>query len=201
MRFDGKEGHACNGCGDSEPSLRCIDCHSQPLFCNSCMINQHRRCPLHRIEVHVYLLSSSFVILMKLLKSWDADFWNRTTLRSIGLIVQLGHPPYENCASPGPLTHLVVVDTTGIHIVNAQFCACKYSVEDTHRRHQLFNAGWFPATHDRPKSAFTIAMLDLFHEMTLQGKISAHDFYQSLANLTDNAGLGELPVRDATNFL
>lgn len=138
---------------------------------------------------------------MNFLKSWDAKFWKRESLCSIGLIVQLGHPPHEHCSSPGPLTHLVVVDTTGLHVVNAQFCACKYSVEDTNRRHQLFIAGWFPATHDRPESAFTITMLDLFHEMTLQGKISAHDYYQSLVNMTDNAGLDEQPVREAINVV
>lgn len=128
------------------------------------------------------------------LKTWKNGFWSRSSLRSIGLTIQLGHPPHEVCLTPGSKTQLVVVHSTGFHIVDAQFCGCDYSSEGHLRRHQLFRAGWFPASHNRPETAFTMTMLESFHEMTLQGKISAHDYYQSIVNLTDNAGLTQIPV-------
>ncbi|KIL55653.1 hypothetical protein M378DRAFT_17762 [Amanita muscaria Koide BX008] len=46
--------------------------------------------------------------------------------------------------------------------------------------------GWFPATFERPKTAFTFDMLDLFHKITLQGKTTLYDFYHSILHLTDN---------------
>ena len=38
----------------------------------------------------------------------------------------------------------------------------------------------------RPQTAFTFEMLDTFHLLTLQSKISAYDYYSSLENKTNN---------------
>ena len=89
---------------------------------------------------------------------------------------------------------IVVLHTNGFHVVNVQFCGCDRTLSASFRRHQLFRIGWFPSTHERSHSAFTIEMLEFFHEATLQGKISAHDYYQTLYNMSDNAGLLEMPV-------
>ncbi|KAJ7212322.1 hypothetical protein B0H12DRAFT_1033245, partial [Mycena haematopus] len=52
---------------------------------------------------------------------------------------------------------------------------------------------WFPATHDMPRTAATLRMLDFFHTLTLQGKTTMFDFYTSLEKLTDASGTSESP--------
>ncbi|KAJ7858428.1 hypothetical protein B0H13DRAFT_1640476 [Mycena leptocephala] len=50
-------------------------------------------------------------------------------------------------------------------------------------------AGWFPATHERPHTAATFAVLDQFHQETLQAKVTMYDFYGVLEKLTNNTGV------------
>ena len=57
------------------------------------------------------------------------------------------------------------------------------------QRTQIIRAGWFPATFDRPQTAFTFESLDTFHELTLQGKTSLYDFYYTVLHKTDNLEL------------
>lgn len=91
----------------------------------------------------------------------------------------------------GKLQPLIVLDVNGVHIVDVIFCSC----DDSSKYIQLMQARWYPATVKNPQTVFTFAVLDLFHEITLQGKISAHDFYQSLLHVSDNAGVEGYPVR------
>jgi hypothetical protein len=58
-----------------------------------------------------------------------------------------------------------------------------------HSRTQLLRARWFPATFDRPRTAFTFDCLDTFHELTLQGKTPLYDFYYMVLHKTDNLGI------------
>lgn len=60
---------------------------------------------------------------------------------------------------------------------------------------------WYPATYNNPGTVFTYAMLDQFQELSLQGKISAHDYYQGLAHMSDNTGVKNLPVRPYNKFV
>jgi hypothetical protein len=52
-----------------------------------------------------------------------------------------------------------------------------------------------PASLERPRSAFTFDVLDTFHLLTLQGKISAFDFYYALEHKSDNTGQRKLKVK------
>jgi hypothetical protein len=88
----------------------------------------------------------------------------------------------------------VVVDGSGVHIVDISFCGCHHEDGASRSRVQLLRFGWFPATVTRPHTAFTFDLLDTFHLLTLQGKISAYDFYYSIANKTDNTGLLDVKV-------
>ncbi|KAF4568149.1 hypothetical protein EYR36_010158 [Pleurotus pulmonarius] len=45
----------------------------------------------------------------------------------------------------------------------------------------------------KPQTAFTFDVLNTFHLLTLQGKLSAYDFYLSIDHKTNNAGNLELP--------
>jgi hypothetical protein len=114
-------------------------------------------------------------------------------LQSIGLKVHLGH--HGHCC-PFPSTenkNFTVIDTSGVHNVTLVFCGCVGAAAE-HPRVQLLRVNWFPASVDRPESAFTFDVLDSFHLVTLQGKISAYDFYYSLAHKSDNVGLLKLRV-------
>jgi hypothetical protein len=48
-----------------------------------------------------------------------------------------------------------------------------------------------PASFDRPQTVFTFNVLDTFHELTLQGKTTAYDFYHAILRRTDNAQVGK----------
>lgn len=58
----------------------------------------------------------------------------------------------------------------------------------------MLRARWWPATVDRPKTAFTFAVLDRFVHLTVQSKINLYDFYMSLVHETDNTGTLALKV-------
>lgn len=47
----------------------------------------------------------------------------------------------------------------------------------------------------RPKSGFTFDVLNTFHLLTLQGKVSAYDFYSTLQHKTDNTRTSDVKVR------
>jgi hypothetical protein len=54
---------------------------------------------------------------------------------------------------------------------------------------QLLQAGWFPATDQRPRTCTTLAVLDQFILSTHQAKTTMYDFYAMLEKLTNNAGV------------
>ncbi|KAM6490236.1 hypothetical protein JOM56_014213 [Amanita muscaria] len=97
----------------------------------------------------------------------------------------LGHGG-ASCPLPstGP-ANFCIFDTSGIHYISVNFCDCRI----IHQRTQLLRARWFPATFNRPKTAFTFDCLDTFHELTLQGKTPLYDFYHTVLHKTDNLEL------------
>jgi len=84
--------------------------------------------------------------------------------------------------------NFVVIDTSGVHLVDIEFCGCHSAIGASHPRIQLLHAGWLPATLERPSTAFTFDILNSFHLLTLQGKTSAFHFYSSISHKTDNLG-------------
>jgi len=59
---------------------------------------------------------------------------------------------------------------------------------------QLLRFGWFPATFERPKTAFTFDLLKLFHKVTLQGKTTLYDFYMAIIQLSDSLEIDKSTV-------
>ncbi len=109
-------------------------------------------------------------------------------MKTLGLRIQLGHNG-NPCPRPaaGP-PDFIVFDVDGPHEVSIDYCGCLPAVP---RRWQILRSGWFPATLDRPKTAFTFRCLDFFHELTLQGKTTLYDYYQTLLRLSDPMKLGK----------
>ncbi|EIN04247.1 hypothetical protein PUNSTDRAFT_138639 [Punctularia strigosozonata HHB-11173 SS5] len=119
---------------------------------------------------------------------WDNDCFWPTSLRELGLEICLGHPPGEPCSGTHPAhKSFLVFDANGYHSVDIRFCVCSA----TPPWKQLLDVGWYPASSQDPRTAFTFAFLDTFHRITLQGKISLHDYYLSVTHKTDNAGLNK----------
>jgi hypothetical protein len=122
---------------------------------------------------------------------WNGLFFQRTTLRDLGLRVQLGHAYGRLC--PTKLAANVtfrVIHSNGIHHVAVDQCQC-HGID---LNIQLLRIGWWPATPLDPKSAATFEVLNHFHLLNLQGKVTGYSFYRALEYQTDNTGLNPPPV-------
>jgi hypothetical protein len=113
-----------------------------------------------------------------------------------GLIVQLGHDgdicPNRDLRE----SSLTVVDTSGIHQIAYALCGCgRIGASDAIV--QLMRARWWPATMLRPRTVVTFATLELFHALTIQGKVNPYEFYSGIARITDGAGTHQLKVSDS----
>ncbi|KAJ7123334.1 hypothetical protein C8R46DRAFT_1238064 [Mycena filopes] len=131
----------------------------------------HRENPLHRIEY------------------WNDAFFVKVFLAMIGLHVQLGHPPHSPCSAPEPgIKGFVVLHGNGIEEVAVNFCACEHAVDTGSHEVQLLRAGWFPATHERPQTCATIALLEKYHIEAVESKTTLYHAYAALEKMTDNTG-------------
>ncbi|TFK79956.1 hypothetical protein K466DRAFT_504721 [Polyporus arcularius HHB13444] len=153
--------------------FRCASCTTRSVHCQACLLANHSQLPLHTIE------------------GWNGKHWEKSSLRKLGYVFQLGHDGGP-CPCPGDTTRrLVVGDVSGIHEVQIRFCEClDESEEFTYTWVQVFRQGWFPATTNRPATAFTFRMLNAFQELNFQGKTSLYDYWKSLERITDNSGSG-----------
>ncbi|KAG1798028.1 hypothetical protein EV424DRAFT_1475028 [Suillus variegatus] len=171
MRLNGRgsEGVTCS-CGGVLPEFRCCDCHGTRMFCHECMLQNHMYHPLHRIEM------------------WNGTFFQHITLKMLGVRIQLGHNPGERCYNPRPAAgdDFMVIGLDGVHEVALDFCGCASAQV---RYTQLLRMRWYPATVFEPQTAATFAVLQHFHILSFESKVSAYEFYHSLARCTDNSGL------------
>ncbi|KAG1780044.1 hypothetical protein EV702DRAFT_1178215 [Suillus placidus] len=168
-RGDYTEDSLCRYCQEHALTIRCKDCFLLELYCPSCTVERHRNLPLHRLQ-------------------------------SLGLRIQLGHRIGDMCCNPHRAFNndFVIIDTTGIHEVALDFCAC--GTMQTHVK-QLLRSRLFPATITDPKTAATFGVLEQYHLLSFESKASAFEFYQGLARLSDNTGVDppkELQDRYAT---
>ncbi|KAG1769718.1 hypothetical protein EV702DRAFT_1181707 [Suillus placidus] len=155
-------------CGNDGPKYRCRDCFGTEMSCHQC-------CPLHTIEER------------------NGSFFQRIKLKTLGLRIQLGHTPSDRCFNPRPSTadDFVIIDINGIHEVALDFCGCDIAQV---RYKQLLRVRWYPATTTDPQTAATFNVLEHFHLLSYESKISAYEFFHGLARRTDNTGLS--PIRD-----
>ncbi|RDX44819.1 hypothetical protein OH76DRAFT_1538089, partial [Lentinus brumalis] len=161
---------ACPQCAlPLTPGYRCDDCEDCALYCTVCTRDNHVRHPLHRI------------------KAWKGTHFERVPMKSLGVRVQLGHPIGEKCYNPvaAHADNFVLLDNHGIHELGVDFCGCERATSFTT---QLLRNRWFPATTTEPKTAATFRVLETFHLLSAQSKVSAFEFYTSLARRSDNTG-------------
>lgn len=65
------------------------------------------------------------------------------------------------------------------------FCGC---IGAESRDVQLLQARLFPASPERPATAFTFDLLDTCEELALQGKVNVYDIYNAIINKTGKDG-------------
>ncbi|KAI0042910.1 hypothetical protein FA95DRAFT_1584271 [Auriscalpium vulgare] len=141
-----------------------------PLLCEECLCAAHTGSPLHRIQ------------------RWNGTFFEKYSLMDAGFVVQLGH---DDLVCPNPrntLSTLTVIDVSGIHRVAVRFCDCA-NMQTSRTFVQVLRARWWPATVQRPRTAVTLRTCELFHALTLQGKMNAYDFWHGPSRVTDGTGL------------
>lgn len=86
----------------------------------------------------------------------------------------------------------MVFDLSGVHRLVVCYCGC----DSTYPKHiQLLRARWFPATIDRPATAFSFDILDFFHKLQNQSKCNPYDFYNAILQRSNAAGLNPEIVR------
>ncbi|KAJ6511876.1 hypothetical protein C8R47DRAFT_1173309 [Mycena vitilis] len=160
------------------PRYRCMDCFIPDLFCKQCCLASHARHPLDRIQY------------------WNGKNFERVTLRKMGLRIQLGHRVGEVCETPiAGHKRFTIIHNNSIHRVAVDFCGCRDEAIVGSRRQQLLRRRLYPATSKEPRTCATLVAVDTFHIMTLEGKVTAYDYYSGVEKLSDNTGLKKIPER------
>ncbi|KAK7017907.1 hypothetical protein VNI00_018519 [Paramarasmius palmivorus] len=170
----------CCHCGLTAIDLyRCRNCWGNALWCAGCIKDAHRHRPFDVVE------------------HWNGKFFERTSLAKLGLVVQLGHPVGVKCANPKRVrTGFVVADRHGVQEdVLLSKCECRDVSVAGELWQQLLRYGLYPATVEEPRTAFTVSVLEHFHTLTLQGKVSLYDYYHALESLTDHSGVSDIKDR------
>ncbi|OBZ68735.1 hypothetical protein A0H81_11116 [Grifola frondosa] len=177
IRLEGRCGMTtdlCAKCDAAGVLYRCEDCHDLSLYCGDCTQRCHTRNPLHRIY------------------KWVKTHFRRAVLRDVGVRIQLGHPLGVHCACPMRAANdFIIIDVGGIHEVALDFCGCETAEAKTT---QLLRSRLMPATSVYPKSAATFRVLESFHLLSNQSKVSAFEYYNTLARHTCNTGIN--PPKD-----
>ena len=129
------------------------------------------------------------------LQEWTGAFFRKSSLRSVGQKVQLGHEPGDACTSPQRSTRpFTVIHINGIHLVDVWFCGCDLAGNHGDRVEQLLRRRLFPATTTDPQTASTFALLEYAHVLSVQSKLSLYDLYISIEILTDAARVSGIKV-------
>lgn len=181
----------CRRCPEGKnvaANLRCNDCTGGELVCADCCVGIHKSNPFHRIKVCVRFYITKRVL--NVIQKWNGSFYEQVSLAELGLVIQLGHLPHKTCPNPEHAPrNFVVIHTNGFHSVRLRYCQCNDASQAGNHVQQLLRHELYPASIVSPTTCCTMRMLEHFHMLTLQSKITAYDYYHSLEKLTDNIGL------------
>ncbi|KAL1740120.1 hypothetical protein HDZ31DRAFT_24570, partial [Schizophyllum fasciatum] len=163
LRWDSR-GHRsyldkCQGCDCPAPRFRCRDdCMGRWLFCRSCILQHHAHTPLH----------------------WIEQYFQRMSLKDLGLRVVLNHPPGEHCLLKAPADRdFTVIHVNGVHNVAVDFCHCPQGQHLEHRQ-QLMRNGWWPGTPAAPQTCATIACLRNFIKINALSKVAVYEYFRAM---------------------
>ncbi|KAK0494232.1 hypothetical protein EDD18DRAFT_1107263 [Armillaria luteobubalina] len=170
MRLEGcgDWAHLSEYCG-REPVFRCEECLGMVLECQQCVVERHRQTPFHVIQ------------------RWNGSFFDKVSLRDLGLRVQLGPHASSRCLNPRPgPVDFSVLHVNGVHQIAIDFCWCEHHVATWK---QLIQAELFPVTVDQPKTCTSFCVLEQYQALSGSGKMSAYKFHQGLSHMMDATGI------------
>ncbi|KAI0711729.1 hypothetical protein C8Q76DRAFT_623155 [Earliella scabrosa] len=190
-----KEGDACYYCltrltqaTADQPRYKCRDCYPMPSLCSLCATKIHTMAPFHRIL------------------RWNVQLgiWDKVTATDLGVRLYAGHGG-RPCPRISRAPRLMcAVHSRGVMKIPVSFCECASEVLTAQRQVsrlrvsepiQLLRLGLYPASWSTPRTFFTLGVMQEYHLLSLQGNMSAQDFYTSLARMTDNVAPHDLPDR------
>lgn len=118
------------------------------------------RCTMWRYSA----CSFSRDMLWSCFQMWNGSFFECTTLKDLGLRIQLGHAYGHSCPTRLPANATFrVIHSNGIHHVTIDQCWC-YGLPLSK---QLLRIGWWPATLLDPRTAATFEVLQHYHLLNL----------------------------------
>ncbi|KAJ7645775.1 hypothetical protein B0H17DRAFT_449366 [Mycena rosella] len=192
LRVEGRGDHAGHPqcvCGHPHckrglAEVRCKDCDGCEGLAVECVVREHGRNPLHRLEKW----------------NWDESCYEDVSLKTLGLRFYLGRElhPHRECPRPkrAPGKNFVVIDCKGLHDVDLYFCDCGRGPSFST---QLLRIKWLPSTGNLSRTASTFNVLRQYHLLSLESKCSMGEFYNSLARQTNNTG--EAPATRYQEFI
>ncbi|KAG1847237.1 hypothetical protein F4604DRAFT_1884051 [Suillus subluteus] len=187
------EDRRCIVC-EQDGVYKCQDCLGEPLYCTGCCRSQHHHNPFHWIS------------------QWNGQFFEQSCLAQAGLVIHLGHDgkqcpaladrwdlfegdEHEDQLEPEDLPFvsgpefqpkentMVIIDKSGVHRLEIRCCDCPNALSPDI---QMFRHGFFPASFNRPKTAFTFRVLDDFLLDNLECGTSAMNYYSKLRRMTSS---------------
>jgi hypothetical protein len=154
------------------------------LLCRDCIVASHCHLSLHWLQ------------------QWNGSFFVRRDFSELGGVRHLGHNG-QRCPNLRPdtkPTELTIVHTNGVHTVQVLDCFCQGPTGFAPFYSQLVSAKLFPASFDKPSTAFTFAVLKMFQIYGQTSKGSAQGFWEILCRRTNNSSFVNVPVRDCVSF-
>jgi hypothetical protein len=194
------------GPGPNLAKYECHDCHGRELLLEGSYYfspaSYKGMSTTLCIEL-MYIKSTTvslFCCAYPLIQSWNTIFFEKITLRELGLHIQLGHSPGVTCRNPEQCSgnKFTILDNRAIHSVCLDFCACGEASQS--KTVQLLHSKFYPATVANPRSTATFRTLETFELLSYVLKVSAFEYYQALSCLTDNTGFNVPKVSCASLF-
>ncbi|KAJ7665825.1 hypothetical protein DFH06DRAFT_1322977 [Mycena polygramma] len=118
-------------------TVKCRACECGVL-CRECCFKKHEQEPLHEIE------------------KWNGNFWEKTTLRQVGFVYQMGHHGGPCPAPDRKVASLIVITYSGVQRLHVRYCRCPDSEGMAKSNaEQIKKNGWFPSTLRSPSVCCT----------------------------------------------
>ncbi|KAF9001442.1 hypothetical protein BDZ89DRAFT_929683, partial [Hymenopellis radicata] len=157
--------YLCETCGDS-------------LECEECCLTRHKHLPLHCV-----------------LQVWKVrGFFERVTLREMGLVFQLGHR-HSSCPVPQKIKRVTVMHVNGVHQIHISHCGCDRHGDDSNSWDEPMENGWYPATTVAPQTFATFEVLNQYRRLNVTANVNVRDFVTCLERMTDPLGMDWVPDR------
>ena len=135
--------------------------------------------------------------MLTIIQQWFhvLGFFQKITLRSLGLRVQLGdHSPGIACPYRENVPDFVIVDVSGVHTVSLDFCGCQ-GTYGPDKCAQLLRMRLYPSKSQDPSTAFTLQVLRDYLSLSFNTRLSHQHYFKFLQEKMDNTGLRDIPVK------